>query len=101
MGETAADSLDELRLPGLNHSCRECSAGRVLTSQPAVFDKGDDVATVEKATQTINGAQIFIEMLIRMGTDTIYAYPVGCSMPMLNYLREQRDLFISIVDLVV
>ncbi len=49
------------------------------------------MATVEKATQTINGAQILIEMLVRLGTDTIYAYPGGCSMPLHQALREQRD----------
>ena len=49
------------------------------------------LATVEKATQTINGAQILIEMLVRLGTDTIYAYPGGCSMPLHQALREQRD----------
>lgn len=49
------------------------------------------LSTVEKATQTINGAQILIEMLVRLGTDTIYAYPGGCSMPLHQALREQRD----------
>jgi acetolactate synthase-1/2/3 large subunit len=49
------------------------------------------LATVEKATQTINGAQILIEMLVRLGTETIYAYPGGCSMPLHQALREQRD----------
>jgi len=49
------------------------------------------LATVEKATQTVNGAQILIEMLVRLGTDTIYAYPGGCSMPLHQALREQRD----------
>jgi len=49
------------------------------------------LATVEKATQTINGAQILIEMLVRLGTDEIYAYPGGCSMPLHQALREQRD----------
>lgn len=49
------------------------------------------LATVEKVTQTINGAQILIEMLVRLGTDTIYAYPGGCSMPLHQALRERRD----------
>ena len=49
------------------------------------------LATVEKATQTINGAQILVEMLVRLGTKTIYAYPGGCSMPLHQALREQRD----------
>jgi len=49
------------------------------------------VATVEKAVQTINGAQILIQMLVRHGTKYIYAYPGGCSMPLHQALREQRD----------
>jgi acetolactate synthase-1/2/3 large subunit len=49
------------------------------------------LATVEKATQTINGAQILVEMLIRLGTEYIYAYPGGCSMPLHQALREKRD----------
>ncbi len=49
------------------------------------------MATVEKAVQTINGAQILIQMLVRHGTKYIYAYPGGCSMPLHQALREQRD----------
>lgn len=49
------------------------------------------MSTVEKATKTINGAQILVEMLVRLGTDTIYAYPGGASMPLHQALREQRD----------
>ncbi|MCA9035215.1 MAG: biosynthetic-type acetolactate synthase large subunit [Planctomycetaceae bacterium] len=49
------------------------------------------LATVEKATQTINGAQILVEMLIRHQTKSIFAYPGGCSMPLHQALRERRD----------
>ncbi len=49
------------------------------------------LATVEKATQTINGAQILVEMLVRLGTENIYAYPGGASMPLHQALREHRD----------
>lgn len=49
------------------------------------------MVTVEKATQTINGAQILVEMLIRLGTEHIFAYPGGCSMPLHQALREQRE----------
>ncbi|MFN8708395.1 MAG: thiamine pyrophosphate-binding protein, partial [Planctomyces sp.] len=49
------------------------------------------VSIVENAVQTINGAQILIRMLVRHGTKYIYAYPGGCSMPLHQALREQRD----------
>ena len=49
------------------------------------------MATVNKATQTINGAQILVEMLIRQGTEHIFAYPGGCSMPLHQALREKRE----------
>ncbi|MCA9063577.1 MAG: biosynthetic-type acetolactate synthase large subunit [Planctomycetaceae bacterium] len=49
------------------------------------------MATVEKATQTITGAQILVEMLVRLGTQTIFAYPGGCSMPLHQALRERRE----------
>ncbi len=49
------------------------------------------LATVDKAVQTINGAQILVEMLIRLGTEHIFAYPGGCSMPLHQALREKRN----------
>ncbi len=49
------------------------------------------MSIVENAVQTINGAQILIRMLVRHGTKYIYAYPGGCSMPLHQALREQRD----------
>ncbi len=33
-------------------------------------------------TRTLNGADVFVECLIRQGTDVIFAYPGGCSMPL-------------------
>jgi len=49
------------------------------------------LTTVENATQTINGAQILVEMLVRLGVETIYAYPGGASMPLHQALREHRE----------
>ena len=49
------------------------------------------VTNVENTTQTINGAQILVEMLVRLGVETIYAYPGGASMPLHQALREQRE----------
>ena len=51
------------------------------------------LATVEqdKSVETINGAEILVEMLIRMKADFVFAYPGGCSMPLHQALRAQRD----------
>ena len=37
---------------------------------------------VSTATRTLTGADVFVECLIRQGTDVIFAYPGGCSMPL-------------------
>lgn len=49
------------------------------------------LSTVENSTKTINGAQILVEMLIRHGTKTMFAYPGGASMPLHQALREERE----------
>lgn len=64
-----------------------------------IFDRGltafkvDKLATVESETtvETITGAEILVEMLIRMGAEHIFAYPGGCSMPLHQALRAKRD----------
>ncbi|MFO1021745.1 MAG: thiamine pyrophosphate-binding protein [Planctomycetales bacterium] len=43
------------------------------------------------AQQTINGADILVEALIRQGADTIFAYPGGASMPLHQALTKRRD----------
>lgn len=43
------------------------------------------------STQTISGADILIESLVRNGGDTIFAYPGGCSMPLHQALTRRRD----------
>ena len=37
---------------------------------------------VSTAKRTLTGADVFVECLIRQGTDVIFAYPGGCSMPL-------------------
>ena len=37
---------------------------------------------VSNTTRTLTGADVFVEALIRQGTDVIFAYPGGCSMPL-------------------
>jgi len=49
------------------------------------------VSMVEKSTETINGAEIMIEMLIRQGAEFCFAYPGGASMPLHQALRKSRD----------
>ena len=43
------------------------------------------------ATQTISGADILVEALIRNGGDLMFAYPGGASMPLHQALRKRRD----------
>ncbi len=49
------------------------------------------MSMVEKSTETINGAEIMIEMLIRLGAEFCFAYPGGASMPLHQALRKNRD----------
>jgi acetolactate synthase-1/2/3 large subunit len=39
----------------------------------------------------LNGADVFVECLIRHGTDLIFAYPGGCSMPLHQALTMRKD----------
>lgn len=49
------------------------------------------MSMVEKSTETINGAEIMIEMLIRLDAEFCFAYPGGASMPLHQALRKNRD----------
>ncbi len=49
-----------------------------ITSQPVTTPK-----------QTLTGADVFVECLIRQGTDVIFAYPGGCSMPLHQSLTHR------------
>ena len=44
---------------------------------------------LSNATQTLTGADVFVECLIRQGTDVIFAYPGGCSMPLHQSLTHR------------
>ena len=44
---------------------------------------------VSNATRTLTGADVFVECLIRHGTDVIFAYPGGCSMPLHQSLTHR------------
>jgi acetolactate synthase-1/2/3 large subunit len=44
---------------------------------------------VSTPTQTLTGADVFVEALIRQGTDVIFAYPGGCSMPLHQSLTHR------------
>src|ERR1700730_788568 len=55
-----------------------------------------DVATIDdRQTQTITkpttGADVLVESLVRHGTEVIFAYPGGASMPMHQALTRYRD----------
>ncbi len=50
------------------------------------------MSTADKqATETISGAEIMIEMLIRLDAKFCFAYPGGASMPLHQALRKHRD----------
>ena len=42
------------------------------------------MATIDKASETdfMAGSDILVEALIRNGTEVVFAYPGGCSMPL-------------------
>ena len=44
---------------------------------------------VSNTTKTLTGADVFVEALIRQGTDVIFAYPGGCSMPLHQSLTHR------------
>lgn len=45
----------------------------------------------DKAVEEIGGAEILVEMLIRMGAEHVFAYPGGASMPLHQALRKYRE----------
>lgn len=51
------------------------------------------LATVDqdKSVETISGADILVEMLIRQQAEFVFAYPGGASMPLHQALRAKRD----------
>ncbi|GAB5440422.1 MAG: biosynthetic-type acetolactate synthase large subunit [Fuerstiella sp.] len=51
------------------------------------------MATVDqdKSVETISGADILVEMLIRQQAEFVFAYPGGASMPLHQALRAKRD----------
>lgn len=49
------------------------------------------MSMVEKSTETICGAEILVEMLIRLKAEFCFAYPGGASMPLHQALRKYRD----------
>lgn len=51
------------------------------------------MSTAEPTTsvETIAGAEILVEMLVRLGTKQLFAYPGGASMPLHQALRKYRD----------
>lgn len=51
-----------------------------ITSQP-----------VSTPSSTLTGADVFVECLIRQGTDVIFAYPGGCSMPLHQSLTFRNN----------
>ena len=58
------------------------------------------MATTDKQqakSQTINGADILIEAVVRQGTEIIFAYPGGASMPLHQALRRKRDVLRTIL----
>jgi len=48
-------------------------------------------AAPQTKQQTLNGADILVEALVRNGGKIVFAYPGGASMPLHQALRRQRD----------
>ncbi|MFP6586666.1 MAG: thiamine pyrophosphate-binding protein, partial [Pirellulaceae bacterium] len=57
------------------------------------------MATADKTTNTeiMTGASIIVEALIRNGTQVVFAYPGGCSMPLHQALLEKKDVLRTIL----
>ena len=51
------------------------------------------MATIDKASETdfMAGSDILVEALIRNGTEVVFAYPGGCSMPLHQALLRNED----------
>ena len=57
------------------------------------------MATADKTTNTeiMTGASIIVEALIRNGTQVVFAYPGGCSMPLHQALLAKKDTLRTIL----
>ena len=57
------------------------------------------MATADKTTNTeiMTGASIIVEALIRNGTQVVFAYPGGCSMPLHQALLAKKDVLRTIL----
>ena len=57
------------------------------------------MATADKMTNTeiMTGASIIVEALIRNGTQVVFAYPGGCSMPLHQALLAKKDVLRTIL----
>jgi acetolactate synthase I/II/III large subunit len=57
------------------------------------------MATADKTTHTeiMTGASIIVEALIRNGTQVVFAYPGGCSMPLHQALLAKKDVLRTIL----
>ena len=57
------------------------------------------MATADKTTNTeiMTGASIIVEALIRNGTQVVFAYPGGCSMPLHQALLARKDVLRTIL----
>jgi acetolactate synthase I/II/III large subunit len=57
------------------------------------------MATAAKTTNTeiMTGASIIVEALIRNGTQVVFAYPGGCSMPLHQALLAKKDVLRTIL----
>ena len=48
-------------------------------------------------TQTVNGADILVEALVRQNTEFIFAYPGGASMPLHQALLKKKDVLRTVL----
>ena len=62
-----------------------------LNSVSKVTELSTTESETENSVETITGSEILVEMLIRQKAELIFAYPGGCSMPLHQALRAQRD----------
>ena len=58
---------------------------------PATAQKAAPAAAATTESKPLNGADIFVEALVRNGMAQIFAYPGGASMPLHQSLRAARD----------
>jgi acetolactate synthase-1/2/3 large subunit len=58
---------------------------------PRIFTVSTPPAAPQTKQQTLNGADILVEALVRNGGKIVFAYPGGASMPLHQALRRQRE----------